>query len=357
MRRRLWWQILIMDSRSAQLSGAAIDAHFHLFWNTKRPLNVNDADLSPAMRDLPKEHEGVTEMLFCSIRFEVGECMLQLKSLQTSALTGRPSIAQQDRAIDELENRIESRFLKKCDPSIPLHLLATYLGRAAICSMRLSAHHPRQDPDKGASLLQNEKDMLFTIGLQVLVYDHLAYSTKSIEGYLWHVIMQFQFEAFILVLTELLSRVEGEAVDRAWMQVNQVYEDHPDLITNTRSALYYAMGNLTLKAWNKRVEIAGDDRMSYQPVEPPSISMLRIRRQPKYSQSTPGVSTDAISSRITPGPGHHNHQSTIDVSTSVQLSANMPFPIEQGDLGWEYWQNLLDGRGEPLFDSHEQHFW
>ena len=60
IRRRLCWQILIMDSRSAQLSGAAIDAHFHLFWDTKRPLNVNDIDLSPSMSELLSEHDGLT---------------------------------------------------------------------------------------------------------------------------------------------------------------------------------------------------------------------------------------------------------------------------------------------------------
>ena len=53
-----------MESRSAQLSGATIDSQLQLFWDTKKPLNVNDSDLSPAMRELPEGHDGVTEMLF-----------------------------------------------------------------------------------------------------------------------------------------------------------------------------------------------------------------------------------------------------------------------------------------------------
>jgi hypothetical protein len=104
MRRRLWWQILIMDSRAAQLAGA------DMFWDTKRPLNVNDSDLSSALREFPAEHDGVTEMLICSMRSEVGQCIRQLKHLQKNMSTGEGSIAQQDRAVDDLEHRLENRF-------------------------------------------------------------------------------------------------------------------------------------------------------------------------------------------------------------------------------------------------------
>lgn len=180
IRRRLWWQILIMDSRSAQISGAATDAHFHLFWNTRRPLNVNDTDLSPSMRDPPPEHDGGTEMLFCSIRLEVGECMRILKQLQKNGPTAKASIAQQDQPINDLENRLSTKLLTKCDPSVPVHLLSTHVARSALCSMRLSAHHPRQYRDKGTALPQSGKDMLFSLGLQILVYDNLAYTTNSI---------------------------------------------------------------------------------------------------------------------------------------------------------------------------------
>src|SRR5208282_2454545 len=44
MRRRLWWQILIVDFRSAQLSGVTVESNHQLF-ERKRPLNVNDSDL------------------------------------------------------------------------------------------------------------------------------------------------------------------------------------------------------------------------------------------------------------------------------------------------------------------------
>jgi hypothetical protein len=247
--------------------------------------------------------------------------------------------------------------LKKCDPAIPLHLLATYMGRAAVCSLRLSAHHPRQRLDKGAGICQEEEDMLFANGLQVIVYDHLAHSTKSIEGYLWHVVMQFQFEAFILVLTELVTRVEGEAIDRAWKQVNHVYENHPNLITNPRNALYYAMGNLTLKAWDKRVAAARDQRPPNQPVEPSSISKLRAQRNAKVSQITPRWDTGSIGAETQASYGYNINPLPSDTNSALDPYSQVHFPMDTADLDWEYWQNLLDGRAEPLLNSHRQEPW
>ena len=222
--------------------------------------------------------------------------------------------------------------------------------------MRLSAHHPRQYIDKGAGLHQDERDMMFALGLQVLVYDNLAYSTKSLEGYLWHVVMYFGFEAFILVLTELITRVEGETVDRAWTQVTQVYENHPGLITESRNALYYAMGNLTLKAWNKRLSAAKDHRPPYQLLEPPSISKLRAQRINKSSSQTAtpnALYPDAIKPKVSQPGGHRYHAD--DARVDLDMSSQMHFPTDTADWDWDCWQSLLDGKGDPFFEGQEQH--
>ena len=73
MRRRLWWQILILDFRSAQLSGSKVEADGQNF-QTKRPLNVNDSDLTPSMKEPPVEHPGITDMLFCSRTRSASSC-------------------------------------------------------------------------------------------------------------------------------------------------------------------------------------------------------------------------------------------------------------------------------------------
>ena len=354
IRRRLWWQILIMDSRSAQLSGAATDASFPPFWDTKRPLNINDSDLSPSMKELPVQYDGVTEMLFCSIRFEIGESMRKLKDYEKNGqiMNELGSIAQQDRIVDELEHRLEQRFLKNCDSLIPFHQLAIYLGRSSVCQMRLSVHHPRHYPDDGASLPQAEKEMLFSLAQQVLAYDNLASSTTALSGYLWHVTVNFPFQSFIVLLKELLTRVEGEEVGRVWMQIQQVYKHHPELVTKTRNPLYYAMGNLALKAWDKRAYMVQHNQPAYQPApaEPTCISQLRAQRTSKgLSQGTQKVQPKGCSS--TPCPSENTRA---DLNGSLVPNSDLYFSMDAADLDWDCWQNLLSGRADPFYEGYEQ---
>ena len=52
MRRRLWWHISILDNRSSEDHGT--DPTFtEQFYDTKLPLNVNDEDIYPEMKERP----------------------------------------------------------------------------------------------------------------------------------------------------------------------------------------------------------------------------------------------------------------------------------------------------------------
>jgi hypothetical protein len=48
LRRRLWWQITILDFRSAELTGSGRFGDISLS-DTEVPTNVNDADIWPGM--------------------------------------------------------------------------------------------------------------------------------------------------------------------------------------------------------------------------------------------------------------------------------------------------------------------
>ncbi|KAK6336206.1 hypothetical protein TWF696_001769 [Orbilia brochopaga] len=61
MRRRLWWQICLLDSRA----GAAKVSKFLItenMFDTKLPSNVDDADIDPKAPDIPESRERRTDM-------------------------------------------------------------------------------------------------------------------------------------------------------------------------------------------------------------------------------------------------------------------------------------------------------
>ena len=118
MRRRLWWHISILDNRSAEDHGT--DPTFNeQFYDTKLPLNVNDEDIYPEMKDPPKERDGATEMTFCLIRFELSVFNRRLNCTNPGSGTEQ-SLEEKERMIDACHRKIEDKYLKYCDMALPI---------------------------------------------------------------------------------------------------------------------------------------------------------------------------------------------------------------------------------------------
>ncbi|KAB5536177.1 C6 transcription factor domain-containing protein [Coniochaeta sp. 2T2.1] len=296
IRRRLWRQIIILDSRSAQISGATGDGGgFNEWGDARRPLNVNDSDLSPFMRNLPFEYEGPTEMLFCTVRSEVGDCMRQLRNVGRSKPNSNNNnpgggaaavVAQKEQLIEAFEAKLEN-MLRRCDDSIPLHLMSTFLGRSAVCQMRFSVLQAKQGGRNFRDMSTEDGGALFELALRILEYDTRTYRTPCLRQYLWHVGNSFPFPALIHVLNCLLYRTgggeeEGRAGE-AWTSVDQAYGNHPELIADAdKSPLFAALGNLTLKAWEQR----GPGHA----VVPPAVATLQENRLRRTQHAVAGGS-------------------------------------------------------------------
>lgn len=50
----------------------------------------------------------------------------------------RETLADKDRAIDELERIFEDKYLRYADPLVPVQLLATIMARTVITRLRLT---------------------------------------------------------------------------------------------------------------------------------------------------------------------------------------------------------------------------
>lgn len=100
MRRRLWWQILLIDGRAAQLAHSPGPIMLSPGLEFTLPSNLNDADISPSMTGQPIPHKGPTEMLFCLLRYELGKF---LKEQGSSLHSPSVSIVEKDRLIDKFE--------------------------------------------------------------------------------------------------------------------------------------------------------------------------------------------------------------------------------------------------------------
>lgn len=372
MRRRLWRQLLILDHTSSELAGSA--PTYSIMMGTadaKLPLNVNDTDLDPNMHDFPEVREGATDMIFCQLRYEFGTFFVLLtKPMAHNAFEAQPrnafhgvdnspfSMAKKDETIDGLEQTLQQKFLKYCDPLIPLHNLTAIAARAAVCGMRLRAHHPRQYADGGASMSQPEKDKLFTLSLKIMQYDTLVHATPSLHKFLWHVRVYFQWHALIYLLTDMRFRKIGKEAEKAWEQVEDVYKYHPEILNQNDYALYSAIRILTWRAWEARK--AELQRLNLAIEIPPIIGKLQGKgvavngKLPVIALDNVAVpngfpSTAANDQAFAQGQ-YARPDSGEAYSGDVVVEGEKVFQ-EPSPVDWEQWDNLLRSMDLPDFDT------
>ncbi|KAK4945764.1 hypothetical protein LTR10_015112 [Elasticomyces elasticus] len=312
MRRRLWWQLMNLDFRSAELSGSGRFVDIELF-DTKPPRNIDDADIWPEMKEPPIAGEKPTEMIACMLRTEFGSFWkekvqtkknVSFENLRISS-PWTTSLEERDAHINELEQRIEERYLRYCDPSIPIQFMCIIMGRAAMNSMRLMAHHPRKypDPDK---LPQSERDLLWKLCINLVETDNLAHASKGIRKFMWHINVHFQWQALIYLLDELRTHTLGDKVDKAWEGIGELFQNHWVFVTNNKKPLHVAVGSLCLKAYSAR-EAALREKTNgvYPKVIPEYIRLLREQRKnvpvmnaaskTEVEPGKPGIATDLSS--------------------------------------------------------------
>ncbi|RMZ73014.1 C6 transcription factor [Pyrenophora seminiperda CCB06] len=220
MRRRLWWQVCILDARSSEDHGCdptIVEAQF----DTKMPLNVNDSDLHPDMTDFPQEREGFTDMTFCLLRFEITNIFRRIVYIppgpnKCTEYFADLSIEQKEKWIAECHQAMENKYLKNCDMSIPICWVTATISRLIMSKMWLIVYHPHQRKDGGTTLPQETKDKLFITSLENVEYSLLLETEARTMKWGWLFRTYVQWHAIAFLLSELCVRTKGEAVERAW---------------------------------------------------------------------------------------------------------------------------------------------
>lgn len=285
IRRRIWWQLRLHDFRAAELCGQAKFRDFKLDETTpKKPANVNDNVLYPMMQQTPIESAKPSEMIWCMFRSELAsfaasqisrmgkEGKLMHKSPEYSAMN---DLKIKDIFINELEDMIETKYLRFCDPSQPLQLWTLIGARSASSIFQFMAHHPR----KWASLDQvpdSEKLLVWEIVIQLLERYKMLYSTPQLQRFAWNIPYFIHWHAVIHVLDTLRANPLHQDAVKAWDLVDSLFENNLEMMIGIKKPIIVAVGSLCLKAFNSRSAALGRDNLSN--IEPPQY-IMKLRHE------------------------------------------------------------------------------
>ena len=287
IRRRIWWQLRMHDFRAAELSGQAKFRDFELDETTpKKPANIDDSDLYPAMPQAAAESTKPTDMVWCRLRSDLATFAAAQKAkmnkLSKAGLTSEDYAAiddlkLKDGIIKEIEDMLETKYLRFCDPSQPLQLMTLLGARYATNVIRFTAHHPR----RWAHLDQVpafEQQLVWNIVVQLLEQCDMMQSSPQLRRFAWNVPYFIQWHAVIHILDTLQANPSHPDAVKVWRLIDTLYENNSEMLLSINKPIFVAVGNLCLKAFSARAAALKRDKRSLS--DPPKyITKLREQRE------------------------------------------------------------------------------
>jgi len=222
MRRRLFWAICVLDLRSAEDQGTDLTVVDRTF-DTQLPLNIDDADIGPDSKVLPKSREGHTDMTFSLVRYEICALARRLHVTASAMSTICPrdaaqSVEERETLLREVHGRIEDKYLKHgSSEDNPKYWVVANVARLIVAKMTLLIYQPVLFPGPGNEhLSRDRRHRLLTAAIEVFEYNHLLNTDPRTKQWRWLFQTYTQWHAVAYVLLELPHWPWCSTMERAW---------------------------------------------------------------------------------------------------------------------------------------------
>lgn len=274
MRRRLWWSLILFDTRICELADYKI-AMLNPTWDCRTPLNLNDFDLQPEMKDPPAVQERSSEALFTVVRSEMGEFVRHsafhldfvnpaLKAVAKDVQHGR---SPESGELVALEKMIEDTHLKFCNPENPLQFMTIWTARGYLAKNHLLEHYSRF-PRSSIQQTDVQRDAAISHALSVLDCDTKLRTSPLTKRYLWFINFHFPFVAYIHLVQDLKMRPVSDHAERIWEIMTDNYEARFMFLGQDDDPLFRVFTKVILPAWKAREVVF---KQSGEPLSPPRI--------------------------------------------------------------------------------------
>ena len=303
MRRRLWWSLILFDTRICEMADYKL-VMLVPTWDCRTPLNVNDFDLQPEMKDLPRVQGKSTEAVFAVMRGEIGEFIRHsafhldftipaLKAVAKDVYRGNTIPGGGE--LSTLENMIEERILKFCNPENPLHFTTIWMARGHLAKYRLVesfAAFSRSPVGQTSA----QRDAAFSHALTMLECDTKLIASPLTKGYRWFIHFYFPFPAYVHLMQDLKRRPIGDHATKSWATMNENYEAHflpptkSDNNASDKNPFFTIFARIVLQAWEAREAMFRQSEKEL-PSPPRIVSDIR-RRIVQPTQDPPIISVE-----------------------------------------------------------------
>ena len=226
MRRRLWWQISILDRQASIDRGSdpVINANSY---STPLPLQINDQDIDPHDFGEVAPRQEFTETTLGLMAHEIFDTERRLNYVPAGEVdivqddTGDPW-AQRRALVISCQQRIEHKYLRYCNAAVTLQRYTKLVADIMIGCMWLFAYRPLQKRHHSPTVTGVP---MLPITIEILEKIYQISTDPSIVHFRWISSAWVQWHAVAVMIAELCVQTEGPTVERAWAVLNAVFDE------------------------------------------------------------------------------------------------------------------------------------
>ncbi|KIW80685.1 hypothetical protein Z517_07301 [Fonsecaea pedrosoi CBS 271.37] len=216
--RRCWWTLYVLDYHRALKHGHAPSTIFRS-QQVALPLNLNDIDLNPTMRQLPVPRKSVTEMSYLHLVVELTRLDATLRYFKT----GEPGSNHHQTlgsTINEQVREVEVNIIWHCETSRPFDWLMLLTAKAMLNPIEIKLLELGQETytiDKSLSCAARAdlSERTFSLGLDVVECWYILKTNPDLTSWSWYTdTFGREYDAGY-IKSELARRPESEQRARA----------------------------------------------------------------------------------------------------------------------------------------------
>ncbi|KAJ6114950.1 hypothetical protein N7486_000728 [Penicillium sp. IBT 16267x] len=284
MRRRVWWSLCMIDVRASEDQGTDFTIALGSF-DTKMPLNINSADISPESKEMPPEHEGLTDMSLTRVNFGIVDVSKQMVA-QSSKST---SLEEQSRFLDEIYQRLQVGFLQYHTDSESniMYWTAVATTRLVMGKMTLLVFVPVLFGSPNETLSEDIRNKLLVAAIEVAEYNHALNAEPACRQWRWVFQTYTHWYAVVYILLEISRRAWSPIVERAWVALHSMWLIPTQSHMGKNLRIWVPLRKLRIKAQKHR-----ESELNRLRGDPTAVGELERQDREIQQPSSPGSFPD-----------------------------------------------------------------
>ena len=249
MRRRAWWVVLLLDVRASEDQGTETTIQKAGF-DTRLPLNINDADLDPESEHPPVEHTGMTEITFTRASAAIADISIQMAGKIKSSPS---SLEDHSKFLNEVEQMYNDGVVQHViEPNSIIHWTAVTAGRVVIGKLTLINYLPILFSSTNDQLSEEIRTKLLISAIEVAEHNHALNVNPACRRWRWVWQTHVHWHAVVFLFIEATRRTWSPIVERAWVALHSEWLFPRQSSKSRKSRIWIPLRKLMHKAQKHR---------------------------------------------------------------------------------------------------------